>query len=216
MSFYRINQFSRVLLPLFILLLLTGCSKKEGKRCNIEEYLISQIDWQADDYLASLGEDEQNIISLKSLSYGSFTGDNTSEILCLFHIDAPHTGGMDRTIAAIYDEDSLKYITKKTFMADDVSLYLFHDILGKTNILYIGETVYQGIASHQIDLIEIQNNDWVSKKISDIPLEDSDTFAVSSDKYLHVFQIEYNENMEMELHYKYTLTWDAANGRFTS
>jgi hypothetical protein len=216
----KCRRFIFLRMPVLILVILliiswAGCITRRQKPDQLEEKLLSQIDWKADDYLASADEDQKDILSFKSLCYGSFTDSSSSELLALFHASSPHVGGLDRTIAAVYDKETMLIKTQETFAADQVSLYLFSDISGKDNILFIGETTNQGLSSYHIELVEVRENEWVSKPISDEQFEDNYTYAVANNELLHVFSLSYNEFKKPSFQYKYTLFWDENEGKFS-
>ncbi len=210
------KYFSMLVLTLVFMLILLGCTTTKSEYSQLEEQLIIQINWDADDYLASVEDDSEDIISLRSIYYGSFSDENSSELMALFKVISPHIGGLDRTIAAIYDRDSLKIKSQKSFAADQVSVYLFSSASQKNNILFIGETTYQGVSNSQIELYEIVQEKWVSKSVSDVNFEDNYSYAVTDKKLLHVFNTIYDNNMKPTDNYMMTLFWSEQESKFVN
>lgn len=131
----------------------------------------------------------------------------------LFHI-SPHLGGRDHTIAAIYDRDTLNIKTQISLYADRVSVYILPYVNGKDNILYVGNTVYQGVPAYSIELYHIQDNEWITSPISDYDLDSNYVYAVTDNALLHIIEITYDEYMNVSYKYKYTLYWDSHAGKF--
>lgn len=197
-----------------LILLLVSCSKKEEKEISLEERLISQIDWNQDEYLESMDKESDELLTLERITYGHFTKVGVKEILAIFSIDSIHTTGLDRTIAAIYTADTHEFITQRSFAADSVELYVLEDNEGKGNLLFLGETVYQGIASSQIGLYDLSGGNWSEKKISELIHDDSDTYAMSCNQELQVFINEYVNIHDSVLRYKNTYAWDSESANF--
>src|SRR5690554_3560537 len=142
----------RRLFPYFLLIvvvftLLTSCSTMRPVEFEqISEELMIQIARDQDDYLSAMKDKNiSELLTFHSITYGSFTESDSSEMLVLFKVkDVPHVGGLDRTIAAIYDANTYLLKSQKTFVADYVSLQLLTDKNQRKNILYIGSVTYQG------------------------------------------------------------------------
>lgn len=201
---------------IFIILTFSGCKTDKITIDNMENLLMSQLDWKADDYLASLEKKQEDIITMKNLQYGNFSSKDEDEVLVLFHVSAPHVGGLDRSIAAIYNRDTLKIKSQKSFCADHVNIYFFpsESVYGKDYILYIGNTIYQGIPSYTIGLYEIQDGEWVTRPITDKDLNSTLSYSVTNNTLLNVMEIDYDEYMKPLYQYKYTLYWDGIAGKF--
>lgn len=174
----------------------------------LSDRLQAQIDRSQDDYLSSESEKSLNeLIRLDSISYGSFTDVGAHEILVLFKVtDIPHAGGLDRTIAVIYDADTYKLKNQKTFVADNVFIQLLENADQRNSILYIGTVTYQGYTTYYIELLQVERDGWLSKDISQERFADNYAFFFSNN-IIQVFELTYS-NYKPIYNNKYALYWD--------
>jgi len=174
---------------------------------NIENHLISQINWNLDDYLAYLNPStDRDIITLKEIKKGNYTNINSNELFITFHVDAVHSAGLDRTIAVIYNANSLELITQKTFVADTVYLHILPS--ESTHILFIGDVTYQGLSTYKANLFELYGNQWVEKTI-DESFESTENlyYSFTNGNILHVFTLNYDEKFHPTFIYEDELIW---------
>ncbi len=207
--------FTYFLLIVMVLVLLTGCSTKRPVEFEqISEELMMQIERDQDDYLSAMKDEEMSeFLTFHSITYGSFTENGSSELLVLFKVnDVPHVGGLDRTIAAIYDANTYLLKSQKTFVADYVSIQLLTNENQRTNILYIGSVTYQGYTSYSIELFEIEKDRWLSNAISSETFAENDAYAFTDDT-LQVFNLSFSDHEPIYDH-KYTLYWDSKEATF--
>ena len=225
------RHFGFLLLILTFLMMLSSCdtatktSTTTDTLSDIEEKLKSQIDWTLDDYLVSMNSDqaaESDLLTLKSLTPGHYSSHTSDELLALFQVDTVHVAGLDRTIAAIYDRTSMEIKTQHSFVADKVSLYVLLGSSQGDSFLFIGCTTNQGESTYDIDWLEIQGGEWVSKAIEDVQNQDQNqnycyTFASGAeDAYITVFTLSYPDFpiKTPALDYKYSLYWDRSSQIF--
>lgn len=206
----------KIIILLFISIIFSGCKSDERLLEDLEYSLLSQLDWQADDYLSSLEEGEEDIITIKDIHYGNFSSMDEDELLVLFYVSSPHAGGSDRTIIAIYNKDTLNIKTQKTLAADSVSVYILPSRNGKDYILYIGNTIYQGVPAYSIELFIIQDNEWSTLPVSDYSMDNDLAYTVADNRLLHIMEIHYDEYINPLYQYKYTLYWDDVLGKFAN
>ncbi|CRZ34737.1 hypothetical protein DFR55_10533 [Herbinix hemicellulosilytica] len=206
-----------ILFSIFIIILLSlyGCKKKSENIEPIEDLLLSQLDWKADDFLSFLDDEKQkNIISIKNIYYGDFTDDDEEDLLVLFHVSHDDIGGRDHYIAAVYNRKSLDIRTQQTILSENVSIYVLPYENGKDYILCVGNTVYQGIPAYTAQLYQIQDNNWASIPISNYNQDDSYIYAVTDNSLLHIVEIKFDDHMEISYNYMSTLYWDSFSGKF--
>jgi len=225
------SRFGFLLLIIAFLMLFSSCNAatktniSKDTPSTIEEKLISQIDWTLDDYLDSIDSDQaakSDLLTLKSLTQGHFSSNTANELLALFHVDAVHGAGLDRTIAAIYDRASLKIKTQHSFGADKVSLYILPGNSQGDSLLFIGCTTNQGESAYNINWFEIQDEEWMSKQIDDLKNQDQSqnycyTFASGAeDAYITVFTLNYPyfPDKTPALNYVYSLYWNRLSQTF--
>ena len=175
----------------------------------IQDILVLQIDWELDDYLGHLLTDEisnKDVITLKSIESGDFSEPN--EFLAAFHIDTPHTGGLDRTIATIVDGATMEIKSQKTFAADNVNLHIIQG--DNTHILFISDVTYTGMSTYFVELYELRDNQWTQKDVFNAPLLccDQHFYSFSNNNNLHVFSLSYDGFMNPSFVYEYTYYWD--------
>lgn len=208
---------SGILSILAVLALLASCSaSRPAGSEQLSEELKSQIDGKQDDYLSALsGESISGLLTLYSVTYGSFTENGASELLALFKVkDVPHAGGLDRTVAAIYDADTYKVKNQKTLIADSVSIELLADAGQRNYVLFIGSVTYQGYSSCSIELFQVEKDKWISKALSPETFAGNNAYSFSNGA-LQVFELSYSDTpVHNHYNYKYTLFWDAAEAAF--
>jgi hypothetical protein len=203
------------LLIVVVFALLTSCSTMRPVEFEqISDELMQQIDRDQDDYLSAMKDKNiSELLTFHSITHGSFTESGSSELLVLFKVkDVPHAGGLDRTIAAVYDADTYLLKSQKTFMADHVSIQLLTGENQRKYILYIGSVTYQGYTTYSIELFEIEKDGWHSKAVSSETFTENEAFAFTNDT-LQVFNLSYIDNAPV-YDYKYTLYWDSVEATF--
>lgn len=216
-------KMSVFILVLISLMLLTSCSlikitnsvnNSTGEYELLSLRLQNQIDREQDDYLTAESDKHlDELIKLDSITYGSFTDLEASEILVLFKFkDIPHVGGLDRTIAAIYDADTYKIKNQKTFIADNVFIQLLENYNQCASILYIGTVTYQGFTNYDIQLLQVNIDGWIPKDVSSEKFTNDYAFFYS-DTVLQVFELSYC-NYNPIYKYKYALYWDGSEALF--
>lgn len=147
--------------------------------------LKSQVDLTKDE---GWPEGDTELLILHSIQVGSFTQDDTDELLAIFRPTfSPHAAGLERSIAAIYDGKTHKLITQKTFAADAVSLYLFNNSSGRSRILSMLATTYQGISVHYLELWHIEGSTWTAFPVSERPLEANYGYALTGTKDILIY-----------------------------
>lgn len=195
--------------------LLTGCSVNRTTGLEqLSEELISQIDREQDEHLSAMRDKSiSELLTLHSITYGSFTENDSSEMLVLFKVrEVPHAGGLDRTVAAVYDADSCKLKNQKTFIADNVSVELLADRNQRKHVLFIGCVISQGYSVYSIELFKVEKDEWVSKAVSPEAFGDNYAYALSGND-LQVFELSYSDHSPV-YNYKYTLFWDTVKATF--
>lgn len=218
------NKLSLFILILLSLVLLTSYSLNKGTNSInnskgeyelLSDKLQGQIDRKQDDYLNSISDKSLNeLIELDSIIYGSFTEIGVFEILGIFKLKGtPHVAGLDRTIAAVYDANTFKLKTQKSFVADNVFIQVLENNNQRDSLLYIGTVKYQGYTSYDIQLLQSETDEWITKDISNEKFTNNHAFFYS-DSILQVFELTYS-NYNPIYKYEYTLFWDATETKFT-
>lgn len=211
----KLKKYIIKLIMVFILLTFSGCKPKENSFEDIEKLLLSQIDWKADDFLSSLEEKPEDLISIKEIYYGNFIDEDEEDLLVLFHVSHADIGGRDHYITAVYNKDTLGIKTQISILQDHVSIYILPYENGKDYILAVSNTVYQGVPAYSAELYQIQNNEWVLLPVSDYNPDGNYIYAVTDNSLLHIVEISYGEHMEISYSYMSTLYWDSYSGKFT-
>lgn len=179
----------KVVVTLLAILFSGGCAQRTSPTAspnNMERALKSQIDLSQEEQFGSDSKDPSLLLVLENIQYGSFTKDHSYELLASFRHSStpPHAAGLDRTIAAVYDVSTLKIRNQKTFAADEVSLYFLQGASGRSFILYMGATTYQGITTQVLELWRVDEDHWTSIPVSDQQLDDSYAYALMGDQTL--------------------------------
>lgn len=183
-----------ILASFILLFTLPSCGAE--REPDLAGRILAGIDISADDYLEYYSQENNysDILRLSDIHYGSFTAADKNEIFALIKIEGvPHAAGLDRTIAAVYDAETLEIITQKTFAADRVSLYFLQGYdRAIENILFIGDVTYSGFTAYSIELYTLRGGEWAEKPM---PFEEgsSNSYAVTNDFALHVFKLIYED-----------------------
>lgn len=111
-------------------------------------------------------------IAIDQIYYGSFSQENAKEVLVLCKIlNQPHVGGLDKTVGLVLEQDSLEVVAYEEFPADKVEIGCFQTKSGKSRVLFIGTSTYQGISGQAALLFDIQGSQWVQ-----VPIDALDGF----------------------------------------
>lgn len=127
----------------------------------LNERLIDNLDKTADDsavsYAWNLSHDN---IKVDSTYEGNFTDSGKNELLVIFKLlQMPHAGGLDCSVAAVFDKETLQLLAQKTFPADICRFEVLKDNKGRGYLLFGGTTTYQGHSSHTLQLFK-PDSDW--------------------------------------------------------
>ncbi len=215
--------------PVFILILLaalvlSGCQLNKGDKDSdpvifsyaaVSQRIMDQIDRNLDDYLMYEPlRPLADLIRLETIMYGSFTSPNASECVAIFKCtDAPHAVGLDRTLVVVCTADNLKWISQYSYGADQVSLALLDGSDHQQCFLFIGSSTFQGITATDIQVLQIQEGEWIVINVFEENPQ-ADAVYSYSDGALHIFHPLY-ENGDIQYQYINTLRWDPAEKVFT-
>lgn len=122
--------------------------------------LVERLDKASDETISYVYGHSPDNIKVDRIYGGDFTGAGKNELLVIFKLlDLPHAGGLDCSVAAVYDRETLGLIAQKTFPADECRFDVVRDNKGRGYLLYSGTTTYQGNSAHALQLFK-PGKDW--------------------------------------------------------
>lgn len=129
----------------------------------MEDRLCALVDAGQDEYLNGLtAEEAGEALSLRAVYPGSYTAAGARELLCLISVaDAPHMGGMDRTILLLADQAGEKALGQTTLAADGVEVVLLESA-GRSFPLFLGEGIQQGVYTYSLEMYEAADGGWTA------------------------------------------------------
>jgi hypothetical protein len=117
------------------------------------QVLIEKLDKQSDESIKYVYELSPDNIVVGSIYKGDFTGSGKQELLVIFKLlNTPHAGGLDCSVAAVYDQSTFELISQKTFPSDECNFRILTDNKNRGYLLFSGSSTYQGYTSYKLEL----------------------------------------------------------------
>jgi hypothetical protein len=117
-----------------------------------ESVLIRNLD-KTDEIIGPMYKESPENLVVGDLYDGNFTGSGKPELLVIFKmLNLPHAGGLDCSIAAVYDRATLDIITQRTFPYDECKFKAVEDEEQNSYLLFAGSTTYQGYTQGYMEL----------------------------------------------------------------
>ncbi len=142
--------------------------------------------------IAEEGTFEEGDIYVSDICYGYYSDSMKREMLALCKFENNvHIAGVDRTLAMLYDEESMELIAAKEFHADEVILQEL-PTEQESKVLFLGQSIYQGIPAQFAELYAIQGNEWVEIPLG-FELREKEVCYLAEDNSLMVVPWEIGE-----------------------
>lgn len=171
------------------ILLLTGCGETSDNRnsfSELSEYIVEKVMENCEDENIN-----QEDVVIEQIYHSHFSSKDVEEIFVLCKIlNAPHVAGLDKTVALLLEDDSLEQIAYREFNADNVEIDYIPTSNGKNKILYIGTTTYQGISTQEIQLLDVQNNEWIDTPIEGLQTLEGEYFCFMENSTIIVSSLD--------------------------
>ncbi|MBQ7432712.1 MAG: hypothetical protein IJV50_04520 [Lachnospiraceae bacterium] len=211
----RKNKFLTAFFVLFTLLWMSGCAsiKKDADTevlSSMDSRMISKVMENYED-----GAIHAEDVAIDKIYYGAFSQTGRSELLVLCKIlNMPHVGGLEQTVGVLLDSQSLEAVAYQEFPFDEVSINCVPASNGQSRILLIGTTISQGIPSQCVQLLGIEEGEWIEMPIDALK-------TVGNDEELFCFWAE--DRIIVSSQYKWTspeeiiaiLIWNPDTEQFT-
>ena len=172
-----------------LIFLLAGCGKASDSRnsfSELSEYIVEKVMKNYED-----GNINQEDIMIDQIYYGHFSRKDVNEIFVLCKIlNTPHVAGLDKTVAVLLKADSLEQIAYREFNADNIEIDCMPTSTGQSKILYIGTTTYQGISTQEIQLLNIQDNQWIDTPIEGLKNLEEEYFCFMGNRAIIVSSLD--------------------------
>ncbi len=115
--------------------------------------LIYNLDKVTDETVSYVYNQSPDNITIGKVYEGSFFNAGKPGLLIIFKLlGMPHAGGLDCSVAALYDKNTLELISQKTFPYDDCHFTVYRDNKQKGYLLFVGSTTYQGRSQYVLQL----------------------------------------------------------------
>lgn len=117
------------------------------------QILIQNLDKVTDETINYAYKQSPDNIAVGSMVEGFFTDSGKPELLVIFKLlKMPHAGGLDCSVAAVYDRSTLGIITQKVFQYDECHFNILKDEAQKGYLLFTGSSTYQGYSQYTLGL----------------------------------------------------------------
>lgn len=176
--------------------------------------LIENLDKVSDETISYVYQESPDNITVGSIFEGLFTDSGKPELLVIFKLlKVPHAGGLDCSVAAVYDRSTLNIITQNTFHYDECKFSVLTDDAQESFLLFVGSTTYQGYSQYALGLwkpgdtwemifpkdpaymnnkkFELKKDGavWVSRPVYDTSGDDT----LADIMWLHEYNLEWNK-----------------------
>lgn len=169
-------------LVLFVLISTSACATSKNS-ANVD--MLSELsNWIIDKVIENYNEGDisEFDITIERIYFGSFSQDDAEEILVLCKIlNMPHVAGLDKTVAILLTSDSLEVVAYEEFSADKVVINYIQSSKGKDKIVILETTTYQGISTQEVQLMDVQDCQWVEIPIEALKALDDECFYIIGD-----------------------------------
>lgn len=184
------NRQRKSVFPLIIVtisfLLLAACGLNKQTTFAPEDFRVQIIENAMGLVEDIEGQNEE--LTLESIQYGNFSGYGKEAFAILKITPSPHVGGLDRTLCVVYKADDLSVVASREFLADFVQIRILPTASGKSHVLYLGTTTYQGVSSQDMQLFEIEDNEWKSNPVNIPQLNDEVNCILANQTSLLILQ----------------------------
>jgi hypothetical protein len=120
-----------------------------------DKALIDKLDKKSDESISYVYNLSPDNITVGDKYEGDFTGSGKPELMVIFKLlGMPHAGGLDCSVAAVYDRQTLEVITQKTFPADECKFAIWTDDKGRGYLAFSGTTTYQGYSTYTFQVFK--------------------------------------------------------------
>lgn len=131
---------------------------KDGSIINSND-LIESLDKDTDETIKYVYNNLPNNIKIRNIYEGQFSNIENSQLLVIFNCaPGPHVGGLDFSVAALYDRKTLNLVSQKSFMSDECQFDVVKDDKNGTYLIFSGTTTYQGHSACELQLFELSKN----------------------------------------------------------
>lgn len=171
--------------------------------------LILRLD-KSDETVKNVYESFPEKIKVGHIYEGSFSGTGKKELLVIFKfLDMPHAGGLDFSVAGIFDKNNLSLVSQKSFITDEAQFNLLKDKGGRQYLIYSGATTYQGQSSCTLQVFNLSEN-WREMLTEDYSVfgEGSYKFRLMPDGIVSVLEPVFEENDAVDWNKSFYFKWN--------
>jgi len=121
---------------------------------DLNKRLLANLDKTTDETVRYVFELSPDNLKVDTTWKGSFTGVGKKELLSIIRLKGvPHAGGLDCSVAAVYDAESLSLASQTVFPYDECSFSVCTDDGDRSYLLFSGATTYQGNSNYVLHLL---------------------------------------------------------------
>ncbi|OPX44377.1 hypothetical protein CLHUN_16760 [Ruminiclostridium hungatei] len=187
---------------------------KDGSSISSSE-LVEKLD-RKDETLKYVYDNLPNDIRISEVHEGSFTGSKKPELLVIFKLlGLPHAAGLDYSVAAVFEKDTLRWVTQQGFMTDEAQFGLLQDSKKNNYLLYSGTTTYQGHSTCTLQLLSLKD-DWKELLPTDNGINSLGNlkFSILEKGIIGVLKPVFEENTVIGWDNKYYMKWNDKTAEF--
>jgi hypothetical protein len=187
---------------------------KDGSSVNSID-LIDRLD-KSDESAKYVYDKSPDNIKVGTVFEGSFSGEGKKELLVIFKfLEMPHAGGIDYSVAAIFERNTLKRLSQKAFVTDEAQFALLTDNKDRVYLLYSGTTTYQGSSSGSLELLSLWDN-WKNRLSQDSGINSDGRyrFELMQNGIVAVQEPVFIDNVVSGWNKIFYLKWNSKNAGF--
>jgi len=187
---------------------------KGGSTINSND-LIEKLDKTTDETISYVYNISPDNIKVGNIYEGSFSDTGKNELLIIFKfLQVPHAGGLDFSVAAIYDKQTLNLISQKSFASDECRFDVVKDAKGLAYLIYSGTTTYQGHSTGTLKLLSLSKNwEQLLPQDNSIYAEDKYKFQLLPNGVVSVLEPKFSDNDVVGWTKKYYLKWNGKTSK---
>ncbi|MBQ8821424.1 MAG: hypothetical protein IJZ82_02165 [Lachnospiraceae bacterium] len=161
-----------IALLVILIIMNAGMLNKGNGSPNFDENIVQLMTQYNEEYEGIELTAPMEIV-VHEIYYGSFSAKDADEMLVVCKVlNAPHVAGLDKTLCAVLEAETLELVAYEQFEADKVVTACVKNSEGQSRILVSAVAGSQGFYSQMLSLFSVEDKQWVS-----IPQENLDYFG---------------------------------------
>ncbi len=179
--------------------------------------LLEKLDKESDETIRYVYGNSPDNLTVGQTFKGYFSDSGNPELLAIIKLlGVPHAGGLDCSVAALYDGETMELIAQKTFPYDECRFDVLTDEKQKSYLLFTGSMTNQGYSRYTLGLWKA-GRIWEQLYFPEETEVDSKKFEPDENRAIRVSYATYDTSgsepvPEITWLHKYDLVWNRNTG----